>query len=310
MPRTSGLIPNTTVSTDALLTALDEEFVANFDHEAEKLYEVLDIVTPEVVSAGTAMYQYTVTGALNNEAGEDGRSSGTGYVEGEEVALTKYTLSREPIGEAEMIPYRKMTTGQAIAKYGFENAVMREDNKMLKDVRKGIWDRFFQFLATGTGTVKEGQSVANLQATLANVEASLEEIVDAAGDELSGRVIHFVNRFDAADYLADHPISTQTVFGLTYLESFLGVKDVIVGGHFPKGTVIATPVDNIHLYGIDFSTLSRGGLTYTTSDSGLIGVHHDAAYNRVSCETNVLTGAALLAEVKDFIVKATITPSV
>lgn len=310
MPRTSGIIPNSTVSTDALLTALDEEFVANFDHEAEKLYEVLDIVTPEVIQAGTALYQYTVNGELNNEASEDGRSSGTGYVEGEEVALSKYTLSREPIGESEMIPYRKLTTAQAIAKYGFENAVMREDRKMLKDVRKGIWTRFFQFLATGTGTVPAGQSTATLQATLANVEASLEQAVEDAGDELSGRVIHFVNRFDAADYLASAAISTQTVFGMTYLEDFLGVKDVFVGGHFPKGTVIATPAENIHLYGIDFSSLDRGGLSYTTSDSGLIGVHHDAAYNRVSCQTHVLTGAALLAEVKDFIVKATITPTV
>lgn len=346
-----AVIDNTTVSTDSFVNALDREFVANFDHDADRLQEVLEIVTPEVVTAGTTLYQYTVTGALNNgvyeltsdeevvtgktyytRSGSAGAyvytkvddpktasiasyyelvgPSGTAYVEGDEVALSKYTMSREAVGAADFRPYRKLTTAQTILKYGFENAMVRTDDKMQKDIRKAIWQQFFTFLGTGTGTVKTGQSVATLQATLANVEASLEQAVEDAGDELSGRIIHFVNRFDAADYLATHDVTTQTVFGMTYLEDFLGVSDVFIGGQVEKGNVIATPVDNIHLYGIDFSTLSRGGLTYTTSDSGLIGVHHDAAYNRVSCETNVLCGAALMAEVKDFIVKATIVPTV
>lgn len=370
-----AIIPNTTVSTDAFVAALDREFIANFEHDAERLQEILEIVSPEVVKAGTTLYQYTVSGSLNNSATSAstpvtisyekttdealvggktyytrsgsgtaespytyaavaatsldvsnigsyyervetlgapvlGASSGTAYVEGDEVALSKYTMSRTPVGVADFVPYRKLTTGQTILKYGFENAMTRTDEKMLRDIRKAIWTKFFTFLGNGTGTVKSGQSVATLQATLANVEASLEDIVETAGDELSGRVIHFVNRFDVADYLAGATITTQEVFGMTYLENFLGVKDVFVGGQVSKGTVIATPVENIHLYGIDFSALSRGGLSYTTSDSGLIGVHHSAAYNRVSCETNVLSGAALMAEATNFIVKATITPQV
>lgn len=345
-----AVIPNTTVSTDAFVAALDREFVANFDHDADRLQEVLELVSPEVVNAGTTLYQYTVSGSLNNgvyettsdqavvsgktyytRSGSAGsyvytkvedpktasissyyelvEASGTAYVEGDEVALSKYTMSRAAVGAADFVPYRKLTTGQTILKYGFENAMVRTDDKMMKDIRKAIWQKFFAFLGNGTGTVPAGQSVATLQATLANVEAALEQIVENAGDELSGRVIHFVNRFDAADYLATHDVTTQTVFGMTYLENFLGVENVFVGGQVAKGTVIATPVENIHLYGIDFSTLSRGGLSYVTSDSGLIGVHHSPAYNRVSCETNVLCGAALMAEVTDFIVKATITPT-
>ena len=344
-----AVIPNTTVSTDAFVNALDREFVANFDHDADRLQEVLEIVSPEVIQAGTTLYQYNVSGSLNNgvyeltsdeevvtgktyytRSGSAGAyvytrvddpktasiasyyelvgPSGTAYVEGDEVALSKYTMSRTAVGAADFRPYRKLTTAQTILKYGFENAMVRTDDKMQKDIRKSIWDAFFTFLGNGTGTVETGQSLATLQATLANVEASLEQIVENAGDELSGRVIHFVNRFDAADYLAEHDISTQTVFGMTYLENFLGVSDVFVGGQVAKGTVIATPVDNIHLYGIDFSTLSRGGLSYATSSSGLVGVSHQPAYDRVSCETNVLCGAALMAEVTDFIVKATITP--
>ena len=297
-----AVIPNTTVSTDAFVNALDREFVANFDHDADRLQEVLEIVSPEVIQAGTTLYQYKVTGSLNDTG------AGKGYTEGDEVALSKYTMSREAVGAADFRPYRKLTTAQTILKYGFENAMVRTDDKMQKDIRKAIWDDFFAFLGNGTGTVESGQSLATLQATLANVEASLEQIVEDAGDELSGRVVHFVNRFDAADYLATHDVTTQTVFGMTYLESFLGVSDVFVGGQVSKGTVIATPVENIHLYGIDFSTLSRGGLSYATSASGLVGVNHSADYSRVSCETNVLCGAALMAEVKDFIVKATITP--
>ena len=55
-----------------------------------------------------------------------------------------------------------------------------------------------------------------------------------------------------------------------------------------------------------FSRLERGEASFTVQDGSLIGVHHTPAYNRTSAETYVLTGALMLAEIKDYIVKVTI----
>lgn len=284
------VINNTTTAAD-IEHALDVEMAANFNQEYDRLADVLGIVTPEVVAAGTAMYQYVVTGALDN----------TEVSEGDEVPLSKYEVDKEPIGEIELKPYRKLTTAQAVLKSGYVNAVVRTDRAMVKDVRAGIVAKFFAFLANGTGTA----SGTTLQAALAQADAALETAMEENGDK-ADRIVHFVNRFDIADYLAEANVTTQNVFGMSYLKSFLGVEEIFVTSKVPKGTVYATPAENIHMYGVDFGALSQAGLSYTVYDGSLIGVSHQPAYNRVSAETNVVTGATLLAEVKNYIVKATI----
>ena len=336
-----------TITTGDVVTALDQEFAANFDHDLEQLTDILGIVSPEIVAAGTALYQYKVSGSLNNgdyaltadqavvegktyyaRSGSEGAyaytavedpktasistyyelvgPSGTSYTEGDLVALSKYSVTKEPIGDTSFWPYRKVTTAQAIAKSGFENAVLKTDNKMLKDVRAAIVDYFYERLdAAGVATA----SGATLQALLAQTEAKLQDSLERNHDS-AGRIIHWVNRFDVADYLATAQVSMQTAFGMTYLENFLGIENVIVTSAIPKGTVFATPDENLHLYGIDFGSLSEAGLVYEVSDSGLVGVHHDAKHNRTSVETNVLAGAYLLPEVLDYIVKGTIVPAV
>lgn len=280
------------IATADVVEALDQEFIANFNGEMSRLTELLGIFAPEVVAAGTAMYQYTVTGSLDTKS----------VAEGDEVPLSKYEVDKTPIGEHTMKPYRKLVTAQSIAKAGFENAVLRTDRQMVKDIRKGILDGFFTFLATGTGSATgEG-----LQAALAQADAKLADELEKNGDA-ADRIIHFVNHYDIADYLAKANVTTQTVFGMIYLKDFLGVTDIFVTNKVAKGTVYATPVENIHVYGIDFAALGDAGLSYTVQDGGLLGVHHEPNYTRTSSETYALVGCDLLAEVKNYIVKATVT---
>ncbi|MFR3450408.1 MAG: hypothetical protein ACLTSX_00880 [Collinsella sp.] len=132
-----------------------------------------------------------------------------------------------------------------------------------------------------------------LQAALAQVDAALENALEDNNDS-TARIVHFVNRNDIADYLATAPITTQTVFGTTYIKDFLGVTDIFVTNKVPKGTIYATPVENIHIYGADFGALAQAGLSYTVQDGGLIGVHHVANYARTSAETHALSGVSML----------------
>lgn len=278
-----------TVKTEDVATALDVEMGVNFDGELNKLMELIGVFGTEIVPAGQALYQYKVEGSLAEGA----------VAEGDEVPLSKYTVEKEPIGEVALKPYRKLTTAQAILKGGFENAVRRSDDKMVKDIRGNILKDFFTLLGNGTGTA-EGNG---LQGALAMADAALGDELEKNNDA-SARLIHFVNRQDIAEYLANAQVTVQTVFGMDYIQSFLGVTDIFVTNRVEAGTLYVTPVENIHVYGVDFGALGAAGLAYTQQDGSLIGVNHEPAYDRTSSVTNVLSGANFVPEAKNYIVKA------
>lgn len=281
-----------TIKAEDVVESLDREFIANFNGDMSRLTEILGLFGPEIVPAGTAMYTYTVTGSLDT----------TTVAEGDEVPLSHYEVEKTPIGEHTVKPYRKLTTAQSILKAGYEGAVMRTDRQMVKDIRADILKGFFTYLAKGTGTA----TGAGLQATLAQSDAKLSDTLETNGDS-ADRIVHFVNPYDIADYLGNAQVTTQTVYGMTYIQSFLGVSDIFVTNKVAENTVYATPVENIHVYGVDFSTLGQAALTYTVQDGGLIGVHHTPNYERTSSETYTLVGCDLLAENLSYIVKGTIT---
>lgn len=284
-------LDNTTIA-ENIAKAQDIEMIQNFDGDVNQLTDVLGIMPPEIIAAGSAMYQYTVTGTLETDT----------VAEGDEVPLSEYNVAQTPIGAITVKPYRKLTTAQAILKGGYENAIAKTDKKMVNQVRDGILADFFTFLSNGTSTA----TGAGLQATLAQMAAKLQDETQKNSDP-TGSVVYFVNPFDIADYLANAQVTTQTVFGMTYIQNFLGVQNIMVTNKVTAKTVYATPVENIHIYGIDFATLADAGLSYTTQDGSLIGVHHTPAYNRTSSETYVLSGALMVPEYKNYIVKGTIT---
>lgn len=288
-----AVLDNTVLAAN-IAEAQDIEMIQNFKGDIDRLAEILGIFRPEVVAAGTTMYQYSVTGTLNS----------TTVAEGDEVPLSEYEVEKTPVASITVKPYRKLTTAQAILKGGYENAIAKTDRKMLSQVRAGIISDFFTFLGTGTGTA----TGAGLQAAFAQGDAELRDAMETNGDAADA-LVHFVNPFDIADYLAGADVTVQNVFGMQYLQSFMGVENIFVTNKVAKGTMYVTPVDNIHLYGVDFGALDTAGLAYTTQNGSLIGVHHTPAYNRTSAETYVLTGALMLAEIKDYIVKVTITAS-
>lgn len=295
--------PTNLITTSDMNVALDREFILNFEGDYDRLAEILGIFAPERMAAGTALYQLKVTGTLNNENDDNG-SSGSSYVEGDLVNLSKYTATKEPIGAITPKPYRKATSGANILKNGYEIAVMKTDQKMQSHIRADIIKEFFAFMAKGTGEA----AGTGLQEAAAMVDAKLGDTMETNGDE-GGKVIHFINRTDAAKYIGNAPVTTQTMFGMTYLQNFLGMTDVFLTNKVASGTMYATPAENIHVFTVDFGELARADLTYQQSDSGLIGVAHSPAYDHVSTETNVLTGMLLFPEVKDYIIKGTINPA-
>ncbi len=322
-------VPANLTDVAALNASFDKEFVKNFQGESDRLAEILGIFSPEIKPVGTVLKMLKVTGNLVNTKTDPtkaeatgaitlGHSSGSAYVEGDEVSLSKFNASLEAVGEIKLKPYRKMTSIKAVDKAGVVNSVMATDRKMLSLVRADIVKDFFALLETGTGEA----TAKGLQLAAATVDAKLGDTLEKNGDA-SNRIIHFISREDAAaylgaapittqnvfgmTYLGAAPITTQNVFGMTYLQNFLGMTDVFLTSQVQKGKMYATPVENIHIFGADFGAYADAGLPYETSSNGLIGVSHTPAYDHVSVETNVLTGMLLFPEVKDYIIKGTIS---
>lgn len=281
-----------TITTADINAALDVELASKFNAEFSKLREFMGIFGVERAHAGQALYKLTVTGSL----------SGATVAEGDEVPLSKYTVTKTPVGEIEISPFRKLTTAQAILKNGYVGAIARTDEKMLAQVRQAIMQSFFGMLGAGVVPV----NVENLQEAIAKAGAAALDAVEQAGDTASG-LVYFINRQVAADYLANAPITMQNVFGMTYLENFLGAERVFVSSYVPSNAVYCTPIENIHLYGADWSALAESGLEYYPTDEGLVGIHHEGNYARTSSETFILMGAKLFPEVTNYITSAIIT---
>ena len=274
-----------------LVRAREIEFVALFGESIKKLVEALGVTRKIPKQAGYTLKAYKATGTLQ---------PGT-VAEGDLIPLSKYQTEAVSYAEIVLKKWRKATSAEAIIEKGYDQAVQMTTDRMLKDVQKGIRTDFFTFLATGTGTA----TGATFQAALAQAWGQLQVLFEDDSIE----AIYFMNPLDVADYLATAQITTQTAFGMTYVENFLGLGTVIFDSKVPQGTIYATAKDNIVLYYVPVNGADLGNaFSFTADQTGLIGIHEEPDYKHMTAEDTVMSGVVLFAERLDGIVKSTITP--
>ena len=276
-----------------LVRAREIEFVTLFGESIKKLVEALGVTRKIPKQAGYTLKAYKATGTLQ---------PGT-VAEGDLIPLSKYQTEAVSYAEIVLKKWRKATSAEAIIEKGYDQAVQMTTDRMLKDVQKGIRTDFFTFLATGTGNA----TGATFQAALAQAWGQLQVLFEDDSIE----AIYFMNPLDVADYLATAQITTQTAFGMTYVENFLGLGTVIFDSKVPEGTIYATAKDNIVLYYVPVNGADLGNaFSFTADQTGLIGIHEEADYKHMTAEDTVMSGVVLFAERLDGIVKSTITPGV
>ena len=274
-----------------LVKAREIEFVTLFGESIKKLVEALGVTRKIPKQAGYTLKAYKATGTLQPGAVE----------EGDLIPLSKYQTQAVSYAEIVLKKWRKATSAEAIIEKGYDQAVQMTTDRMLKDVQKGIRADFFTFLATGTGEA----TGATFQAALAQAWGQLQVLFEDDSIE----AIYFMNPLDVADYLATAQITTQTAFGMTYVENFLGLGTVIFDSKVPEGTIYATAKDNIVLYYVPVNGADLGNaFSFTADQTGLIGIHEEADYKHMTAEDTVMSGVVLFAERLDGIVKSTITP--
>lgn len=274
-----------------LVKAREIEFVTLFGESIKKLVEALGVTRKIPKQAGYTLKAYKATGTLQ---------PGT-VAEGDLIPLSKYQTEAVSYAEIVLKKWRKATSAEAIIEKGYDQAVQMTTDRMLKDVQKGIRTDFFTFLATGTGEA----TGATFQAALAQAWGKLQVLFEDDSIE----AIYFMNPLDVADYLATAQISTQTAFGMTYVENFLGLGTVIFDSKVKEGEIYATAKDNIVLYYVPVNGADLGNaFSFTADQTGLIGIHEEADYKHMTAEDTVMSGVVLFAERLDGIVKSTITP--
>lgn len=283
-------VDENTIKSADLAKVRDVDFAERFTSGIDTLMSMLGVTRKIEKKAGEALKAYKVTGTLQ----------GGTVAEGEVIPLSKYNTTYTAIGEAVLNKWRKVTTAEAISEKGYGQAVNDTNNKMLKDIQKGIRSKFVNFLGTGTGSA----TGAGLQAAIAQVWGQMQILFE----DTSVETVYFMNPLDVADYLGSAQISTQTAFGMSYIQNFLGMGTAILASDIPKGKIYATASENIVLYYIPVTSSDMAQAFNLTADAtGLIGIHTGPTYDNLSAETVAASGVGLFAEKLDGVVIGTIT---
>ena len=292
-PRTA--LPN--VYTD--VTAREVDFVTRFADNWEALRNILGITRPIRKAPGTQLISYTADVALESGDVEPGHV----------IPYSKTTITQAAKGDLEIKKYAKAVPIEDVNKYGAAIAVEKSDDAFLTKLQNEVLNNFYIFLNTGTLT----NEAATWQAALAKAQGEVLNKFASMQKEVTG-VVGFANILDAYEYLGASEITVQTRFGIQYVKDFLGysVLFLLPAPRVARGTVIATPVENMDLYYIDpsDSDFAKLGLNYTTQgETNLIGFHAQGNYNTAVGESFALMGVELWAEYLDGIAKITVSAS-
>lgn len=286
---------NLTKMADINVTIRELDFVTSFQKTWQALREVMGIMRPIRKQTGTKLVSYEAKVAL--QSGNVG--------EGEEIPYSKASVIPVAYADLTIEKYAKAVSIEAVEKYGAANAVVRTDDAFRNELTSNVLDRFYTFLQTGS-----------LKSTETSFQMAVSMAIGKVVDKFKKmrrdytRVAVFVNTLDVYEYLGAASITIQNLFGIQYVENFMGADIMIISSEIPKGTVISTPVENIILYYIDpaDSDFAQLGLDYTVAgeESNLIGFHAEGNYKTAVGESYALLGMTLWAEYLDAISVITI----
>lgn len=273
------------------------DFVSQFTHSSlAKLIEALGVTRKVPVMEGTTLYTYATSGTLKD---------GT-VPEGEIIPLSQYATTKTAVADITLKKWRKAVSAEAIKKSGFDNAVITTDAALLKDVQRGIRTDLFTLL-NGNISGSETATGEGLQAALADAWGKLQ----IKFEDDTAEAVYFVNPEDIAAYLGTAQISTQTAFGMNYVEDFLGLGTVIISSKVTKGTFIATAKDNIIMYYLTVNGDLANAFSLTADELGYIGIKSGYQNEeRAQIESLVMSGIMFLPEYAAGVIKGTITKKV
>lgn len=287
---------NLIMNNDIQVTAREIDFVTRFERNWQHLRDILGIMRPIKKQPGAVLKSKYAEGTL--QSGNVG--------EGEEIPYSKFVVKEKPYAEMTIEKYAKAVSIEAIKDHGYENAVQMTDDEFLFQLQTNVTERFYNYLKTGTLSFTE----TTFQMALAMAKGRVENKFKQMHRNVTG-VVGFVNILDVYEYIGAAGISIQNQFGFQYVKDFLGFNTIFLlsDSEIPRGTVIATPAENIVLYYVDpnESDFAKAGLVYTVSgETNLIGFHTQGNYHTAVSESFAIMGLTLFAEYIDAVAVGTI----
>jgi hypothetical protein len=283
-----------TLSLEAL-EAKSIDYTYQFGENFSKFIEALGITNQIPVQEGFTIKMYK---APTVELA-DGK-----VAEGDLIPLSKVTPQVADTKEITLDKFRKVTTIEAIQKYGADEAVDRTDEAILKEVQKGIRDDLFTTIKTN-GTTETNLAEGTLQGALATAWASLETLFE--DDDIT--VVAFVNPWDIATQIANKELTLENRFGLKYYTDVTGTV-VFSSTRIDRGTIFATAAKNIQVAYISSNSEAYSAFNMVTDEFGYVAMAHDRQLNNVTIETVLLSGILMFPERLDGVVKIDIVPEV
>lgn len=283
--------PNT-VTTDKLV-AHSIDFVEQFSDNVNTLLSAMGHVQRHPMSAGSVIqtYKSTTTPATDRTVAE-----------GEVIPLSQVKRTKDKQYTLNLTDkLRKVTTFEAIQQDGFDQAVTFTDNKLLSIAQKNAKKDFFDALTSKGTTVTNGES---LQMAISKGLGKLTGLFEDTDNV--GTTIVYANPDDIYSYLGNAQITTQTTFGLKYLQNFLNADVVFLTTAIPAGKVVMTVDNNINFYYVDMHGEAGKAFNMVTDQTGLLGVKHSSIDESLSYQTIVAGGWLILPERTDGIVTSTI----
>ena len=284
----AAAVTNTVVSTD--LTAVREiDFVTRFAREIKIFREILGNIRMEKHAPGTKLTVKKAAVTLNTSSVGEGETIPYNAISYTETDVGSLTWDKQKIG----------VTMEAISAHGYDAAVQAADDDMLYKLRSKIVNDFFTFAQTGTLTsdIQTYDFQSALAEAQAQVQAKWEDMDRGYSD-----IIAFANVKDAYRYLGAAQITTQTAFGMTYIENFLGFSKLFLTSKIPQGKIVATPSQNLILYYVDATAndFNKAGFLFRTdNETNLIGVHVEGNHNTDVSELSTVMAMGLFSEYLD-----------
>jgi hypothetical protein len=270
-----------------IIAAREVDFVSRFANNWEALRDILGITRLIKKTPGTILKSRYAEVVL-----QDGSIG-----EGEEIPYSKAQVKEKDYAPITIKKYKKAVSLEAISDHGYDAAVQMTDDQFLYMLQSKILDAFYDYIQTGTLI----RAAGTFQAALAKAQGEVRNKWKKMKKGIS-EIVGFCNILDAYTYLGAADISTQTLFGMNYIENFLGYSRLFLTSEIPSGKVIATPVENEACYYSDpaDSDYARAGLEFRVDgDTPLIGFHVEGNYNTLVSESTAIMGMVLFAEYID-----------
>ena len=220
------------------ITAREIDFVTRFGRNWDALRKILGIMRPIRKAPGTKLVSYTASVTLASGAVDPG----------EVIPYSKATVVKSAQADLNLEKYAKAVPIEDVNAYGAEIAVQKTDEAFLNQLQSNVLTKFFTFMNGGLLTDVETTWQMGLAMARGKVIDKFNKMRKTVTD-----VIGFANVLDAYKYIGSASLTVQTMFGISYVENFMGYRTLFLMSDpdVPEGKIIALPVENIDLYYVD-----------------------------------------------------------